>query len=389
MKSFKGTPNKKIIIVILISFILALLILSLIVFLIVQSYINKMNFVSSENISSHDEAYDVEGIDINDRNSILLDRCVQDPMIDELLEEKDVNGSFIADATMEEIDLLEEKIRANLEENQTAIMEDKDVLNILLIGSDTRKAGGAGRSDAMIIVSLNKKRKTITATSVLRDIYLQIPGKKNNRLNAAYAFGGADLLIETIEQNLKIELNRYASVDFFAFIDVIDELGAITLEVTENEIPVINDYVTEINELTGEEGSKDHLLEPGLLMLNGKQALGYARNRYIGNSDFERTARQRRVLEQVFSGVKDLNLIELSDMVNVILPQVTTNLTKGEIFSLILSLPSYANYDLQQWRIPVDGSYSNMRMAGMAVLDVDFQRNIEEIERRIYGEINN
>lgn len=285
--------------------------------------------------------------------------------------------------------MLAEKLRANMEENQTPIMEDKDVLNILLIGSDTRKAGGNGRSDAMIIVSINKKTKTITATSVLRDIYLQIPGKKNNRLNAAYVFGGADLLMETIEQNLRIELNRYASVDFYAFIDVIDELGGITLEVTENEIAVINNYVTEINYLIGEELTLDHLLEPGLLMLNSKQALGYARNRYIGNSDFERTARQRRVLEQIFSGVKDLNLIELNDLVNILLPQVTTNLTKGEIFSLILGLPSYANYDLQQWRIPIDGSYSNMRIGGMAVLGVDFQSNIDEIERRIYGEINN
>jgi len=388
MKSIKGTTNKKIIIVISISIILSLLTLCLIVFLIIQSYINKMNLVSSENISSHDETYDVETIDINDRSSILVDRSVQDPMIDELVEEEDVYDSSIVDATREEIDLVAEKILANMEGNQTPIMEDKDVLNILLIGSDTRKAGGTGRSDAMIIVSINKKTKTITATSVLRDIYLQIPGKKNNRLNAAYAFGGADLLMETIEQNLKIELSRYASVDFYAFIDVIDELGGITLEVTDNEIPVINNYVTEINYLIGEELTLDHLLEPGLIMLNGKQALGYSRNRYIGNSDFERTARQRRVLEQIFSDVKDLNLIELNDLVNIVLPQVTTNLTKGEMFSLILSLPSYANYDLQQWRIPIDGSYSNMRIGGMAVIDVDFQSNIDEIERKIYGEIN-
>ncbi|NLZ83040.1 MAG: LCP family protein [Clostridiales bacterium] len=389
MKLIKGTPNKKIIIVILIPFIIALLALSLIVFLFIQSYINKMNLVERENISSHDETHCAEGIDINDKSSILLDKSVQDQIIDEVLEDEDVYDSSIVDASREEIDLLAEKLRANMEENQTPIMEDKDVLNILLIGSDTRKAGGNGRSDAMIIVSINKKTKTITATSVLRDIYLQIPGKKNNRLNAAYVFGGADLLMETIEQNLRIELNRYASVDFYAFIDVIDELGGITLEVTENEIAVINNYVTEINYLIGEELTLDHLLEPGLLMLNSKQALGYARNRYIGNSDFERTARQRRVLEQIFSGVKDLNLIELNDLVNILLPQVTTNLTKGEIFSLILGLPSYANYDLQQWRIPIDGSYSNMRIGGMAVLGVDFQSNIDEIERRIYGEINN
>lgn len=99
MKSFKGTPNKKIIIVILIPFIIALLALSLIVFLIIQSYINKMNLVERENISSHDETYDADGIDINDKSSILLDKSVQDQIIDEVLEDEDVYDSSIVDAS--------------------------------------------------------------------------------------------------------------------------------------------------------------------------------------------------------------------------------------------------------------------------------------------------
>lgn len=190
--------------------------------------------------------------------------------------------------------------------------------------------------------------------------------------------------MDTIEQNFKLEVNRYASVDFFAFIDIVDAIGGVTLDVSEKEIPVINNYVSEINRLNGEEESLDNLTEPGTLLLNGKQALGYARNRYIGNNDFERTARQRRVLEQVFLKTKDLGLLELSSLMNKLLPQVTTNLTQGEIFSMILSLPSYAKYDLQQWSIPVNGSYSNLRIEGMAVLGIDFERNIGELQRRIY-----
>lgn len=392
MKSSKHTRLKKIILITSISVASVLLVLGMIVFFIFNSYINKMNLVSPKEIDLHDEAYegeengtsDTDYIKENDLSS--LTHTDQDTNVDNPEEIDDEDDHNITDTPQEEIDIVEEKIRANMDENQTPILESKDVINILLIGSDTRKVGGTGRSDAMIIVSINKKTKTITATSIMRDIYLHIPGKKNNRVNAAYALGGADLLLDTIQQNFKIELNRFASIDFFAFIDIIDEIGGVTLDVSKREIPVINAYVSEINLLTGEEETKDHLTEPGLLLLNGKQALGYARNRYVGNSDFERTARQRRVLEQVFDGVKDLKLLELNDLVNVVLPQVTTNLTKGEIFSLVLGLPSYANYDLQQLRIPIDGSYRNIRVRGMSVLDVDFEKNIDEIQLRIYHE---
>lgn len=385
MKSFRPIPIKKVILIVSLSIVSILLVLCLMSYLIIHNYINKINLVSPESISNcMDNMDNAEAYSIENSNTDAFS-IVGSNTDFSIIEDSDTDDSSIEDSPREEIDLVEENLRINMEENQTPIMDEKDVINILLIGSDTRKSGGSGRSDAMIIVSINKKTKTITATSILRDIYIQIPGKGNNRLNAAYAFGGADLLMQTIEMNFKIRLSRYASVDFYAFIDVIDELGGITLDVSDKEIPIINSYVTEINRLTKEEETKDQLTEPGLLLLNGKQALGYARNRYVGNSDFERTARQRRVLEQVFIRVKDLKLLELNDLLNVILPQVTTNLTEGEIFSLILGLPSYANYDLQQCRIPIDGSYKNMRVKRMSVLSIDYEKNINEIQDKIYG----
>lgn len=368
MKLFRRIPIKKTMIFVSISIIAVLLILLTVVFLTINSHIDKMNLVSLENVDSHDETYDI--------NSDSLSYNNYSPDIDDSPE--------FPNSPQDEIDLAEERIRANMEENQTPILDKKDLLNILLIGSDTRRAGGTGRSDAMIIVSINKKTRKITATSIMRDIYLHIPGKNNNRANAAYALGGADLLMDTIEQNFKIELNRFVSVDFYSFIDVIDEIGGVTLEVSQNELSKINNFVAEINILNGEDGAKEQLIEPGFLLLNGKQVLGYSRNRSIGNSDFDRTARQRKVLEEIFKSVKDMDLLELDGLVNLILPKVTTNLTKGELFSLILGLPSYTNYDLQQLRIPIDGSFTNMRVRGMAVLNIDFEENIKEIQRRIY-----
>jgi LCP family protein required for cell wall assembly len=265
-------------------------------------------------------------------------------------------------------------------------MKDKSVLNILLIGTDTRQMDGPGRSDAIVLVSINRKTQKIIATSLLRDIYLRIPGKGSNRINAAYAYGGADLLMQTIENNFKIKIDRYASIDFFAFMEVVDAVGGVTLEVTKEEIPVINNYVKELNELTNQSENKGCLTEAGTLLLNGKQALGYARDRYIGYADFERTARQRRILEQLYSKVKDLGLIKLNKLLNIILPQITTNLTEGELFTLILSLPSYAKYDLEQWSVPIENTYTFLSIHRMSVLGMDFNKNIKEINKRIYNQ---
>jgi LCP family protein required for cell wall assembly len=275
-----------------------------------------------------------------------------------------------------------------MEENSTPIAASEDVYNILLIGSDTRESGDLGRSDAMILISVNEADKTITASSFLRDIYLLIPGAGYNRINTAYAIGGADLLMDTIEENFKIQVDRYVAIDFLAFIDVIDAIGGITIEVTEEEIPVINEYIRELNEIRGEETEADYLTKPGTLLLNGKQALGFARNRYTGNADFERTARQRKVLEQIFIKIESLGILDLSSLMNTLLPKITTNLTEGELFYQILALPRYTGYELRQWSIPTENTFSYLSIRGMSVIGIDFNQNIAELHSRIYSNNN-
>ena len=335
-------------------------------YLFIRGYIKRMNLVPV-----------AEGV--------LLEENLN--MVNELDSEPE-DGLDVPEASEEEINTVEDGIRKNMEANSTMVKYDKNVLNVLLIGCDTRKAGGSGRSDAMILVSINKKSKKIVATSILRDIYLQIPGKTiNNRINTAYAYGGADLLMKTVEQNFKVKIDRYVAIDFFAFMDVIDAINGVTIKVTEKEVPHINDYVNSINRLTGEDEKKDYLTEPGTLVLNGKQALGYVRVRYIG-TDFERTHRQRKVLEQIFQKIQNQKLLEMDKTLKTILPQITTNLSEGEIFSHILALPSYSGYEIEQSRIPIDGSYSFMKIRKMSVIGIDFKKNIEHLHKTIYGELD-
>lgn len=280
---------------------------------------------------------------------------------------------------------LESQIESNLKSQSTPVMYSNDVFNILLIGVDTRTGTGPCRSDSMIILSINKKTNKIIMTSVLRDIYVSIPGKQDNRINAAYAFGGPDLLIQTIENNFKIRIDRYISVNFMSFIGIIDQLGGVTIDVSSAELPVMNNYIKEINQLKGLPENDGFLQSPGTgLKLTGKQALGYARIRYVG-TDFARTQRQRTILEQVFTKLKQKNIVEQNQILSQFLPDVTTNLTKGELFSFILQSPSLSKYPVEQDTIPIAGSYHDMVIRSMDVLGIDFDQNVKELQSKIYG----
>lgn len=266
-------------------------------------------------------------------------------------------------------------------------MKEEGVTNILLIGNDSRVNGEDGRSDAMILVSISNKTKTIYMTSLLRDIYVEIPGHESNRLNAAYAFGGPELLLETIKLNFDIEVNRYVQVNFQAFANLIDAVGGVDLELTNDEVQLVNAYLNEYNLLENRPIDTDYLPADasGLLHLNGPQALAYSRNRYIG-SDFGRTERQRKILEAVIRQLPSSVLTNLNDLIEGILPNLTTNISKAECYTLSLEVPKVLTYDIVQASIPLEGTYQNVTIRKMSVLQVDFEKNKEYIRTQIYGE---
>lgn len=266
-------------------------------------------------------------------------------------------------------------------------LKEDGVVNVLLIGNDSRENGEDGRSDAMILLSISSKTKKIYMTSLLRDMYVDIPGHDGNRLNAAYAYGGAELLMETIETNLDIEVNHYVLVNFEAFANLVDAVGGVDLELTTAEQEYVNGYLVEYNMLTGREQGTDNLeiTGDGLVHLNGPQALAYTRNRYLG-TDFGRTERQRKVLTEVIKSLPKAVLTNPKELIDGLMPNLTTNLTKGDCIALVAELTKLAAYDMEQISIPMENTYKNATIRGMAVLEVDFDTNIAYLHEAIYGE---
>ena len=266
-------------------------------------------------------------------------------------------------------------------------MKEDGVTNILLIGNDSRSQGEDGRRDAMILLSISNKTKKIHMTSLLRDMYVEIPGRDGNRLNAAYAYGGPTLLLETIEQNLGIKVNRYVLVNFQAFANLVDAVGGVDLELSNEEVKWVNAYLNEYNLLEGRDITTDYLDESlsGVIHLNGPQALAYCRNRYIG-TDFERTNRQRKVISAIVEKMPGTLATNSGELIEGLFPQLTTNLTQSECYSLSLQASKFLTYEIVQSSIPIEGSYKNATIRKMSVLEVDFEMNKEYIRQNIYGE---
>ena len=259
-----------------------------------------------------------------------------------------------------------------------------DVVNILLIGTDNRTAGAVGRSDAMILVSINQKTETIYLTSFLRDCYVAIPGYSNTRLNHAFAYGGPDLLMETLQNNFKVHIDRYVAVDFFSFMDVIDVLGGLDLELSEEEVKVTNKYIWSMNKLMDVEWSEDYIWTTGQMHLNGKQVLCYCRDRYTG-SDYQRTQRQRNVINGLIQKALSSSPATLVDLCQVVLPQITTDMEKSEILNYAANIMAYLNYDIVSQQVPAPDTYNGATIKGMSVISLDLEENIDFLRSTVYA----
>ncbi len=266
-------------------------------------------------------------------------------------------------------------------------LDASHVTSILLIGTDARDENAErGRSDSMILVSINSKTKTIYLTSFMRDAYVEIPNYGYHKLNSAYSFGGAELLMDTLELNYQVSIDDYMSISFAGFAGVIDAFGGVEITISDSEAEAINTILkSEVNKLLGDDADADLLSGGGTYVLNGKQALSYSRIRYVGNADFERTSRQREVMSQLLGNLKTKAATALPKLASSALPHVGTNMSTGEMYLLSLRAPLAAGYGIEQLQIPADGTWSNKTVDGQSVLTVDFEENTAILQDTVYA----
>lgn len=256
------------------------------------------------------------------------------------------------------------------EQEGNVIEASDNIVNIMLIGQDSRSTEGRARSDSMILVTFNKEKKTITMTSFLRDLYVKIPGYSDNKMNAAYAIGGMDLLNKTLEQNFGVQVDGDVEVNFYRFADVVDLLGGVDIELREDEAYTIN---------SGIPGSH---LSKGMQHLNGEQALRYSRIRKLDiDADFSRTNRQRKVITALIEKFRDTKLTTLLGLLDELLPMINTNMSNKEIIQLATDLfPMLSDCTIISQRVPADGEYylATINQMSCIVADMDAARALLE-----------
>lgn len=253
--------------------------------------------------------------------------------------------------------------------------KDSDIINILLIGQDRRPGETRARSDSMILCTLNKETKQLTLTSILRDLYVRIPGYQDNRINAAYAAGGMRLLNETLETNFGIQVDGNVEVDFTQFSSIIDLIGGVSIELRQDEADLLNK--TPGNTLTA-----------GVNLLTGDQALQYARIRSLdADGDFSRTNRQRKVMGAIVDAYRSASLKTILGLLDDILPMITTDMSNLKIIAYALELfPLLSEVEIVSQRIPADGAYSGQMIRGMAVLVADMDATRQLLEETLLGQ---
>lgn len=270
-------------------------------------------------------------------------------------------------------------------QNRSVVGRKEDyVSNFLLFGIE--EIGGGKNTDSMIIVSINTKTKNMKLTSLMRDTYVTVPGWKSTKLNSAYAHGGINMLVDTIEQNYKIHIDGYANVNFDSFEKIIDRLGGVTIELGKEEA----DYLNRTNYISKK---KYRNVEEGVNKLNGNQALGYCRVRKVptlggANYDFGRTLRQRRVIDAIFDSYISQGIFQWIPIMNDCMGYVTTSLSKEQIETALEDIVENKITTLDMMRVPVDGMYDAPRAYQGVTwpLVLDWDSNIAQMYEFIYGD---
>ncbi len=268
--------------------------------------------------------------------------------------------------------------------NGGELYSSKNVINVLLSGLDSKDAlENGGRSDTNIIISINKKTEKINMISLFRDswCYMNLSGKDSyGKLNSSYYYGGATALIDTIEKNFKIDIDYYVAVDFSSFVDIINALGGIDVEVQEYEANYMNRTNPEFNIVAG---SSVHL--------TGKEALVFARIRKSdSDSDVSRTRRQRQVIASFIESAKGASISQLNDVLNTLFKYVKTDLTQSQILSYATQAlaKGWLNYEIVSFSLSDPEIFRTGYVGSAAVVFMDFPLAAQMVQQAIYDDTN-
>ncbi|HAT4224188.1 LCP family protein [Clostridium perfringens] len=258
----------------------------------------------------------------------------------------------------------------NLSINKVQVEKEKHIKNIALFGIDAPK-GKAGRSDAIMILTLDEEHKDIKLTSIMRDSYVDIPGHGDDKITHAYAFGGPELAMKTLNENFKVNVEDFMAVNFTSLPEIINKLGGVKI----NIIP------EEIHHIPG-------ITSPGEQVLNGEQALAYSRIRYATGGDYKRTERQRVVLEAVFEKLKSTPTKEYPSLIDDFLPYIETNMSSMDMIKLATDVAPLVKGNLETARFPLDGYCDGKMINGVWYLVYDRQATLNQIQEYIYDNKN-
>ena len=257
--------------------------------------------------------------------------------------------------------------------------------NIALLGIDARSDtfGTGNRSDCIMILSLNEKTKDVKIASVYRDTYLNIDGHGLDKVTHAYSYGGPKLARNTLNKNLDLNITEFVAINFDTVRVVVDSIGGVEIPIDSQEVKYINGYINSLNKQFGT--SSANITTPGTYKLDGVQALAYSRIRYTDGGDYKRTERMRDVFMAVFKKAKTMNISELNNLANTILPHVSTNISENEIMGMIPKAISFNIKDSFGWPYETEGKMITKVWYGVPI---NLQKNVSKLHESLFNEVD-
>ncbi len=299
-------------------------------------------------------------------------------------------GAIYVNFVLDKVTVSDEEFDKDFDLNVNTNLQNSDVKNIALFGVDCRTADYKGcRSDVMMVLSYDQKNNDVTVTSLVRDTYVEIGNRGFDKLNHAYAFGGPELAIQTINRTFDLDIEDYVTVDFWAVEKIIDGIGGVEIDVSSEELVHLNNYISDLNN-NAPDGSKTlKISSSGLQHLNGRQAVAYMRIRYTGDGDFERMQRQREVMGVALEGLQSLSLTKIMGLVNDMLSDVKTNLSKSEIISLVTNVATKGIPTMEQFQLPTRNGGLGTTINGIYYFVPNtLLANVEALHELIYPNVD-